>query len=339
MFNRRCVLGIGFFFILVLGISAPGCMMPTIFQQKLQPGWQIICPSSAISALAVQGDIIWAAAENDVYCIDRRSGTIVKKLGCNPPLEYIKALLPDRSGGLFIGHFNGLTYYDGATFRTFTNKDGLPDNRVNALLEDADRRLWVGTWSGAAIRQAAGWRTLKVADGLADDMVNVLLQDSKGGMWFGSYVAPAGGISYLNNNQWQVFSTRDGLPHNDITSLIECRDGTVWAGTGFSDHGGAAQFLLTNSGCKIQRTLTYRDGLAGNKVRSLLQDRDGALWFGSEYDGLARYQNGRWLVISTNEGLSHPEVLCMLQDVDGNLWIGTRDGITRLSLDAIRALP
>ena len=122
---------------------------------------------------------------------------------------------------------------------TYTQKDGLPDNRVNALLQDRDGRLWVGTWGGVGILENGKWRILKASDGLMDDMVNVMLQDSTGGMWFGSIVAPRGGISYLKDGRWQLFSTKNGLPHNNITRSVEDKSGNVWAGTGLLDRGGA----------------------------------------------------------------------------------------------------
>jgi ligand-binding sensor domain-containing protein len=169
-------------------------------------------------------------------------------------------------------------------------------------------------------------------------MVNVMLEDSYGGMWFGSYVAPRGGISYLKDGKWQKFSTTNGLPHNNINAFFEDQNRDVWAGTGFYDRGGAVRFVHTESGWVIKEVLASRDGLAGDKARSIFQDREGVLWIGSEFYGLARRENSRWLVLTEKDGLSHPEANCMIQDIDGNLWIGTMDGITRLNATALDAL-
>lgn len=332
-----------FILLFALGVCVISSMLGTLLEgkahhQNIPPGWQIIRPPHVVFALAAQGDIIWAGGKDGVYGLDRQSGAIVTKLECDLPLEYVQAVLVDRSGMLWVGHFGGLTGYDGTTCRTYTQEDGLPDNRVNALLQDRDGRLWVGTWGGAAVREGGGWRVLTSADGLADDMVNVMLQDHEGGMWFGSYVAPRGGISYFKDGKWQLFSTANGLPHNNITTLLEDHSGEVWAGTGLLDRGGAVQFGPIDTGWVIQQVLTRRDGLAGDKVRSIFQDRDGVIWFGSEYDGLARLDAGQWSVLTEKDGLSHPEVMSMLQDVEGNLWIGTRDGVTRVSASALKAL-
>jgi ligand-binding sensor domain-containing protein len=196
----------------------------------------------------------------------------------------------------------------------------------------------VGTWSGAVFFDTDFRQVITSADGLADDMVNVMLRDTDGGMWFGSYTAPRGGISLQKDDQWQVFSTENGLPHNNVTSIIEDNAGNIRAGTGLLERGGGVKFSRTENSWRIEQVLTSDDGLAGNKVRSIFQDKDGVIWFGSEYDGLARLDNGTWRVLTEEDGLSNNEIMCMLQDSDGDLWMGTQDGITRVSYQALQDL-
>ena len=329
------------FFIVVLCtlVTLQGCSFSGNSNKKLPDGWLVIPHLSAVQAIAVYGDTIWAGCEDGVYQINRQSGAIVQKLKSNPPMTYVKALLVDKSGVLYIGHFNGLTRYDGANYQTLTTKDGLPDNRVNALLFDKLGRLWVGTWGGAAyLDNNRTWHVIKAANGLIDNMVNVLFQDNRGGMWFGSYVAPRGGVSYLRDDgTWQLFSVANGLPHNDVTSIIQDDSGNVWVGTGFLYQGGAARFEFIEKSVVIQQVLTQHDGLAGGKVRSEFEDKDGVMWFGSEYDGLARWGNGKWRVLTEKDGLPHYEVMAMLQDADGSLWMGTQNGVVRLNYAALQA--
>lgn len=306
--------------------------------KKSLPGWQVIRPPHEVSALATQGDLIWAGGTDGVLGLDRTSGRVVKKLEGDVNLSHVRALLVDESGILWIGHQGGLTRYDGSACRTYTRKDGLPDNRVNALLLDREGRLWAGTWGGAAVREGGVWQVLNVSDGLADNMVNVMVEDRQGGLWFGSYVAPRGGISRRENGRWQYFSTAGGLPHNNLSVLYLDRSGRVWAGTGLYEYGGACELVPAQSGWPIGRTFTRRDGLAGEKVRSIFQDRDGVFWFGSEYDGLARWSGDHWRVFTESDGLSSNEIKAIVQDSEGSLWLGTRDGITRVSAGALKDL-
>ena len=307
-------------------------------QKEMPEGWKIIRPPHDVMALAIQGDTIWAGGKEGVIGLDRNSGQVITELTGVPPMTYVRALLVDRQGALWIGHPAGLTYFDGNTLQTFYTEDGLPDIRVNALMQDHQDRIWVGTWGGAAVLENGDWHTLTEADGLADDMVNVMLEDKNGGMWFGSYVAPSGGLSYFNDGKWQLFTTLNGLPHNNINTLSEDSNGNIWVGTGLYERGGAVKLVNNGTAWTIGQVLDKKDGLAGNKVRSFLQDSEGVMWFGSEYDGVARLEAGEWQVLTEKNGLSNPEIKYLLQDDDGNLWIGTRDGITLLNNTALEKL-
>jgi diguanylate cyclase (GGDEF)-like protein len=64
--------------------------------------------------------------------------------------EQVVALLVDRRGWLWVGQDAGLTVYDGRTWRSFTQDDGLVWNDTDsyALAEDRDGSLWIGTSGG-----------------------------------------------------------------------------------------------------------------------------------------------------------------------------------------------
>ncbi len=302
------------------------------------PGWQVIRPPYDVHALVEQGNIIWARGKDGLSRLDLFSGELIGEVIFDPPLEYVRALLVDDQGALWVGHQSGLLHYKDGVWQAYTQEDGLPDSRVNALMLNDDGRLWVGTWGGVAIQDGDSWHTLTQADGLLDDMVNVMLQDRHGGIWFGSYVAPKGGVSYLKDGDWQYFDTDKGLQHNNVTSLVETSDGYIWAGTGLFDRGGACQFAFSGTKWQISQVLKHGDGLAGEKVRSIFQDKTGVLWFGSEYDGLGLLQQGAWMTLGIDEGLSHLEIKTILQDADGNIWLGTRNGLTRISPNALMTL-
>jgi ligand-binding sensor domain-containing protein len=298
-------------------------------------GFTVIRPPHEVSALALQGQVLWAGGRDGVVGLDRESGAVVQVLEPETPLRYVRALAIDGDGALWIGHVGGLTRWDGSTFRTWTAADGLPDDRVNALLVDGEGTLWVGTWGGAAALREGAFEVLAQAGGLAADMVNVLFQDDRGGMWFGSAVAPRGGLAIRTDGTWQRFTPAEGLPHPNVSSIAQGRDGAVWVGTGLLDRGGAARFTRTPTGWVLDRVRTREDGLAGEKVRSIYQDSRGAWWLGSEYDGVLWENGDASLVLTDYDGLSSPEVKVFLEDPEGILWLGTRDGVTRIDLAAM----
>ena len=167
-------------------------------------------------------------------------------------------------------------------------------------------------------------------------MVSIIMQDGQGGMWFGSYVAPDGGISLYDQEEWQYFSVDNDLPHNNITSIFEDKNETVWVGTGLLDRGGAVSFQFRNHQWSIANVLTEKDGLAGAKVRTIFEDSFGNIWFSSEYDGVTRWsEEGIWNTYSEYHGLAGTEAKVIIQDVDMNLWLGTNNGITKISASAL----
>jgi ligand-binding sensor domain-containing protein len=290
-------------------------------------------------ALAFDGDVVWAGGRDGVVSVSQATGEVIEELDCDRRLDYVRDILVDTQGTLWVAHDDGLSRRDGTGCRTLDEADGLPSHRVNALEIDGLGRLWVGTARGAAVASdGRDWTVYTTANGLADDMVNVILADSAGGMWFGSYSAPRGGISRYADGKWQAITPREGLPHANVTDIVEARDGTVWVGTGLFDRGGAARLENAGGSWRVTEVLTPDDGLAGDKVRSVYQTADGVLWFGSEYDGLTRVTAAGTQVLGVENGLPHREVKCLAENRDGTLWIGTRDGLARVEARALAAL-
>lgn len=310
-----------------------------IQSKRTDYGFRVIRPPHEIDAFALGPDVLWAGGKDGLYLIDRKNFALISQLQHEPPFAYVRSLCIDTDGLLWIGHESGLTSYDGKTFFTYDDKNGLPDKRVNAVYRDTQGKLWVGTWLGLAVQENGQWKVWKKEDGLLDDMVNVIFEDTDHGMWFGSYVAPAGGLSYYKDGKWQYFSTANGLPHNNISALMQAKDGSIWVGVGLFDRGAAIQLVKAEEGWRILKVLSKSDGLAGEKARSIYEDADGALWIGSEYDGIVRFSNGTSKIFTDQDGFSHMEVKAILQDRDGNLWFGTKDGLTYIEARKLKLLP
>jgi len=329
--------------ILFMVLAAIGASMMLWRLQAIKPlpaGWSVLLPAEDILSLADDGTHVWAGGRDGLFAIDGRSGATTPELRDSRPFTYVRALLADPDGTLWIGHDAGLTRRDSATPPRYRDQDRLPGRAVYALARDAGGRLWAGTDRGAAVLEGGTWRP--VTDGLMDPLVFSLLADTHGGVWFGSYVAPRGGLCVRNAHDSQRFSVQDGgLPHNNVTALCTLSDTVVWAGTGLIDRGGVAEFVRQprEGGWLCTRFLTKGDGLAGEKARSIFRARDGVVWVGSEYDGVAYWRGDRWRVLSTLDGLSHNEVRAMLEDADGALWLATGGGVTRLDTAARARLP
>src|SRR4051812_43997939 len=51
--------------------------------------------------------------------------------------------IQDKEGFMWFATENGLSCFDGKNFKTFTTKDGLPDNEILRLFLDSKGRLWI----------------------------------------------------------------------------------------------------------------------------------------------------------------------------------------------------
>src|SRR5260221_9061624 len=51
--------------------------------------------------------------------------------------------IQDKEGFMWFATENGLSRFDGKDFKTFTTKDGLPDNEILKLFLDSKGRLWI----------------------------------------------------------------------------------------------------------------------------------------------------------------------------------------------------
>lgn len=333
-------------------------------------GWKQHCVENEFSAIYEMGDVIWAGGRDGVFQFDRYNKEVIGKLELDIELTYVRGIVSDNQNRMFIATQNGLVIYEGGKVRHITEKNGLPDNRINSILKDRQGDIWIGTWNGAAVYSAGGLEKTYVRDGdknagknadkdtnkdankekdndndvegLHNNVVNVLFEDSSGGIWFGSYAVKDGGVSCLKDGSWYSFGLTDGLPNENVTSFYEDGTGGVWCGTGFMNKGGACRFAYVDGKPVIEQVIVKADGLAGEKVRSIFEDSSGNVWFCSEYDGVALFKNqvlsGKSLLLNVKDGLSDPEIKAGITDKDGNLWLAARKGITIVSKDAINKL-
>jgi len=302
-------------------------------------GFRIIRPPFEISALADAGDVILAGGRDGLFTLDR-DGTLLEGAPEDLSFRYIRALIAEKDGSLWIGHLHGLTHRSESGTRHWTEADGLPDPRVNALLREEGDRLWIGTWNGVCILEDGDLRPWEGTEQLLTPMVKVMFRDSRGGLWFGSTISPEGGLSLFHRGEWHRFTMKEGLPHNNVNAVFEDREGVVWVGTGFMDRGGAAAFVFSDGSWRMERVLTREDGLAGEKVRSIFQDSNGVYYYGSEYDGVIRdVGDGDSMLLTEHNGLSSNEVKVFLEDGESVLWLGTKYGLTRIAPEAMPSQP
>lgn len=324
-------------FIVAITLTMTGvALLQNAEAERPKDGFQIFLPEEDICTMTYDDEILWAGGATGLFRVNTKT-LVTEEVG---NYTYVRSLAFDETG-LWVASDSGLFHFTGKQTDTYTSKDGLPDTRVLCIYPLGGGRFWLGTWGGAVEIAWSEDQGIQIKNcytshnGLLVDNVYVISQDSQGGLWFGSYVAPAGGVSLLSDDQWQYFTTQNSLLHANTTAIINRRDDTVVVGGGLYKYGGATIFKPKADGFTALSTLTKDKGLAGEKVRSLFEDSLGRLWVGSEYDGLTIIDQEEMIVLNSQTGLSQNEVKAISEDRDGNFWIGSLKGLTRIERGSV----
>ncbi|RPJ53076.1 MAG: hypothetical protein EHM23_31655, partial [Acidobacteria bacterium] len=220
--------------------------------------------------------------------------------------SWIRAILQDSRGYMWLGTYSGLDRYDGYKFKAYNREKGNPHSLLNGavacLFEDRQKRLWVGHMEGLSLYRPA-----------TDDFDNFC--DAGSSRARGSI--PLEGLGSL------------------ISSILEDESGKLWLA---SDSG---LLLFDPEARKILNHYRHDPSdpntLSQGEVRHIVRDKSGNLWlavtqglnrFNPRTNRVTRFSRGR-----EGAGLPSNEVLQLAIDQYNYLWIGTAGGLCRLKLD------
>lgn len=223
--------------------------------------------------------------------------------------------------------------YGYPTFRTYTDRDGLPQNTINQVTTDRKGYLWIGTQNGAAFFNGHRWTVINMQGGTLSNRVRSLLQAADGSYWFGTEDS---GLLRKDGDNWMAFSRLSGaLLSDEVKCMVETvtpttAKSTLWVGTsaGLScfENGKWTHF-------------TAEDGtLPNNRVMCLLQttgtNGSPVVWAGTEGGGLVKFEDGAWTRLDTS-AIASNAVLSLMATIspktqEQTLWVGTSGGLARV---------
>ncbi|MBI3449962.1 MAG: hypothetical protein HY049_13735 [Acidobacteria bacterium] len=247
--------------------------------------------------------------------------------------EVVESLARDRRGSLWIGARSGLyRRLSGGRLEHFTERDGLPQNRVISILEDRRGRLWIGTAAGL-VRLVADpspgrsivERRFTRLDGLPEKWVLALYESRDGSVWAGTtaglgWMAPA-----AVPERFRMLGRAEGLGHESISSIAEDREGNLWVGT---EAGGVTK-LASYGLVSYQES----DGIGRGTVSQIGESRDGIL-FVREEERIFELSGERFLDVTPKippsiDYLGWGWNQLLLQDRLGIWWYPTGRGLCR----------
>jgi len=227
--------------------------------------------------------------------------------------NYVTTIFEDSKGNFWFGTDQGLSFYDGKKFTTYTTADGLVDNNIFAVSEDRDGDIWVGSAQGLNVFVNKQWLYFPYFYGAG--IYSLLeLADEKG------ILIGTGGYGIYRyrytENAFDEFEYIDNCQAcNSINSIFQAKDKSIW----IASFQGARKI---NGSTTI--TFDTADGLAGNIATTISEDSWGNIWIGSvEGRTISKISGNKLSPVSFNNGATQNFIFGIQEDNDGDLWVGT----------------
>ena len=280
------------------------------------------------------------------------------------PSPWVRSIVEDNQGFLWIGTAAGLARFDGHAFRVWnaSNTPTLPSSAVSALAARNGGPIWVGLDHGG-VRMVDDGRVLTDGrlDVLSDEQITSIVTQDDELLWIGT----TQGLWQLNLTHGAAANRWGNSSGTVIRALTTGPDGSLWVRTEEPavwriDRDGQ-QEVFPIPDCWGQELALTKDGrvwtgcadglwsldpatgtrhreVPANDVEGLFADRSGDLWFGDR-DGLVHRSKDEPQRLPVSHGLLDWRIRAMFQDARGDLWFGTfGHGLTRLRHGAVRAV-
>ncbi|HTG31599.1 MAG TPA: two-component regulator propeller domain-containing protein [Thermoanaerobaculia bacterium] len=229
----------------------------------------------------------------------------------------VYAIAEDRDGFLWIGTWEGVSRFDGITFTSYHERDGVPLGRVFAFHQAPDGHLYLAGDGGAAVFDGRRFLPLTMESGLAGSPFRCIAGRPDGSVVLGG---EKGLVTRRPDGRWETLSDVG------VTALLSARDGTLLAGT--RGHG-----LLAMGGGR----LTPVAGTASwPEISALNAGDDGTLYVGTS-EGLTVLRGGsfQWPATARRQWIQS-----IARDGDGVLYLATKKaGVLRLRAGTLEPLP
>jgi streptogramin lyase len=266
------------------------------------------------------------------------------------PGDIVKAVFVDEHGNKWFGTDQGLARFDGNAWviYTYATDFSVADNTINdiayQLSEHSGSELWIGTVNGITvaaydidgITAATSYQLGDEDVTLESNMINAITLDSADVRYFGT----DSGLAIFAGQTWLYFddNTEPDIPDIEILSL-DAEDDSVYiglkGGSGINAEG-VARIQNKVDGFTGASAYVFPYNIPSAEVHEVFVDSDGYRWFGTGY-GIARHtllkgkDDGKDMLIASENGLAGDSVYAINEDPSGNMWFGTNGGVSKMT--------
>ncbi len=233
----------------------------------------------------------------------------------------VKSIAVDESNNIWAGTNSGLSKFDGVSWTSYTEADGIALTGIQALSFDPDGNLWIGTWENGLFKfDGQTWINYSEDDGLFSNRVYSIYADNSSNIWIGT---KNNHLTIFDGSSFNSFAVNpqtdpDGNIVGHIHAIYADHDENMWVGscyTGLSMYDGDSWTNYINN--------------LNSFINAIYCTSEGHIWVGQSPLGAFSYANGNWENYPESETMIQ-FVYAVSEDANGNVWIGGRDGVSVL---------
>ncbi|MFA9215229.1 MAG: two-component regulator propeller domain-containing protein, partial [Candidatus Methylacidiphilales bacterium] len=242
----------------------------------------------------------------------------------------ILAIFQDSRGNYWLGsHKEGVSFYNGKSFKYFTTTEGLSDNQIRSIQEDENGKIWIGTAKGISVYDKGKFTNYPPKNN------NPIFDwnETNGDLWFYSWEED--GINRFDgiNMNYLIFPKPKNInPDNTfgVTDISKDKDGKVWIATyaALFNYDGKMVNIFDNEKLNLKDNELLH-------IRSVLADSKGRIWIGNNGIGVLLMKGNSIINFSEKNDLIHPtstrrgdkskpgtleHTFAIEEDSDGNIW-------------------
>lgn len=236
----------------------------------------------------------------------------------------VNAIHPLNDKEYLIAHNEGVSLFDGTTFRAL-EIEGEPFTHYTVdVFVDSRQRIWIGTiGQGLFLHDGQSWQILRRGIGFSTNTIRCFAEDSSGTVWIGTRE----GLYSWQEGLRAPLKRADGLRSEYILSLFVDPTDRIWVGTA---RGG----LHTVVNGRIDDAIFDEQDrkFDSRTIFAIHQDQAGTIW-GGMTGGIFIYQPKDLRFVNLYEQLDMDSVFHVIPDHLESLWLSSSRGLFRIARD------